>query len=358
VVLPLSIPSPNDYWQVFNLGQWLRGTLGWKSFGLNIDLRASTACIVVGLIVAVIITSRRLTKRGAEPGVVVDIAIWAIPLGIIGGRLVHVATHLDLYFGPGKNPLDALYVWEGGVSVFGSVLGGLLGVLIGCRIAGLRVSSVLDAAVPGLLFGQAAERLGDWFDQQYYGTPTGAPWGLQLPNSAPGLPVGLPAATLFQPTFLYELLWDLVGIAVLLFLAKRFTLQWGKVFALYLVWYGLGRSWFEALRIDPTFYLAGIRINIWIGWLAAVIGIIVLIAQSRNHTGQEASLYRQGRGWSPEAAVDSEDTYPEVDEGNEAVVTSKATSSGAPSRAAQSRAAGSAKKEATRSVTSGAGSKS
>ncbi len=340
MVLPLSIPSPSAPWQIFNLGQWFRD-IGWKSFGLNIDLRASTACIVVGLIVAIIVTSRRMTRRGAEPGIVVDVAIWAIPLGIVGGRVVHVLTHYPDYFGAGKDPLTAVYVWQGGVSVFGAILGGLLGVVIACTIDGLRVGSVLDAAVPGALFALASERLGDWFDWQYFGTPTTLPWGLVVPPAAPGLPTGLPAGTLFQPTFLYELLWDLVGIAVLLFVGKRLALQWGKLFALMLVWYGLGRSWFESLRIDPSLHFAGIRTNVWLGWLAAAIGIIVYIALSRRHPGQEPSVYRQGREWSPAAAVDSADTYPEVDDSKDAIAATKP-----PVRV-----------KATRSVTSGAGSK-
>lgn len=343
-LLQLSIPSPSASWQVFDLAGWLRDTLGISAIPTTfaINLRASTACIVVGLIVAVIITSRRLTRRNAEPGIIVDVAIWAIPLGIVGGRVVHVLTHYQDYFGANKDPLSALFVWEGGVSVFGAILGGLLGVVIGCAIDGLRVTSVLDAAVPGTLFALASERLGDWFEWQYFGTPTTLPWGLELPSKAPGLPVGFPAGTLYSPTFLYELLWDLVGIAVLLFLAKRYSLQWGKLFALFLVWYGLGRSWFESLRIDPSLHFAGIRTNVWLAWIAVVIGIVVFIRQSRVHTGQEPSVYRQGRGWAPEAAVDSADTYPEVDESEDAIVATQAP----------------AKVKATRSVTSGAGSKS
>jgi prolipoprotein diacylglyceryl transferase len=340
VVLPLSIPSPSDAWQVFNLGQWFRD-IGWKSFGLNIDLRASTACIVIGLVLAIIVTSTRLTRRKAEPGIIVDIAIWAIPLGIIGGRIGHVLSHPDFYFGAGKDPLVALYFWQGGTSLFGALLGGVIGVAIGCRFSGLRVTSVLDAAVPGLFLGIAATRLGDWFEREYFGTPTSAPWGLQIPTADADFPLGLPASTVFQPVFLYEIILCLVGIGVVLSAAQRFELQWGRVFALALIWYGLGRSWFESLRIDPSLHFGGIRTNVWLAWVVAIIGIIVFVAQKSRHTGQEPSVYRQGRGWSPAAAVDSDDTYPEVDEGNEAVVA--ATS---PVRV-----------KATRSVTSGAGTK-
>jgi prolipoprotein diacylglyceryl transferase len=321
----LSIPSPSAPWQVFDLAAWLRDTLHITAIPANfaINLRASTACIVVGIIVALIITSRRLTRRGGEPGVAVDVVVWAIPLGIIGARVVHVLSHYQDYFGTGKNPVTALQFWLGGMSVFGAILGGLLGVLIACAIDGLRVGSVLDAAVPGTLFALAAERLGDWFDWQYFGTPTTLPWGLQVPANAPGLPVGLPAGTLYSPTFLYELLWDLAGIAVLLFVGHRLALQWGRLFALLLVWYGLGRSWFESLRIDPSLHFAGIRTNVWLGWIAALVGIIVFFALARRHPGQEPSVYRQGREWSPASAVDSADTYPEVDESKDAIAVAK-----------------------------------
>jgi len=340
VVFPLSIPGPTDVWQVFNLGQWFRD-IGWESFALNINLRASTACIVVGLIFALIVTSRRLSARGAEPGVVVDVAVWAIPLGIIGGRVLHVITHADVYFGVGKNPLVALYVWQGGVSLFGVLLGGTIGVTIGCRFSGLRIWSVLDAAVPGLFLGIAGDRLGDWFERQYFGTPTTAPWALEIPATDKAFPLGLPSSTLFQPVFLYEILLCLVGIAVALYVTKRFDLQWGRVFGVALVWYGLGRSWFEALRIDPSLYFGGIRTNVWLAWIVAIVGIIILVQQKSRHTGGEPSVYRPGRNWAPAAAVGSEDTYPEVDESKVAVVATRS-----PARA-----------KATRSVTSGAGKK-
>ncbi|MBK4346814.1 prolipoprotein diacylglyceryl transferase [Lacisediminihabitans changchengi] len=346
MVLPASIPSPNDAWQVFNLGQWFRD-LGWTSFGLDINLRASTGFIILGLIIALAVTSRRLTTRGAEPGIVVDVAIWAIPLGIVFGRLVHVALHPDVYFSAGSRAWSWAFVWEGGVSIWGVLLGGLIGVAIGSRLAGLRTSTFLDLAVPGILIGTIGERIGDWFEHDYFGTPTSAPWGVQIPSDDPSFPVGLPDSTIFQPNFLYEIVWALVGLALITAIAKKFELQWGKVFGLYLVWYGLGRSWFESLRIDPSLYLAGLRVNIWIGWGVAIIGLIVLMVASRRHTGTEPSVYVAGREYIPTAEVHSEDTYSDTDEdamssaGNDATVDTTDTES----------------VKATRSVTSGAGTK-
>ena len=346
MVLPASIPSPTDDWQVFNLGQWFRD-IGWTSFGLNIDLRASTGFIILGLIVALVVTSRRLTTRGAEPGIVVDVAIWAIPLGIVFGRLAYVALNPGEFFSAGSRAWSWAFVWEGGVSIWGVLLGGVIGVLIGGRITGLRASTFLDLAVPGILIGTVGERIGDWFEHEYYGTPTAAPWGLQIPSDAAGFPVGLSESTLFQPTFLYEILWALGGIALLLGISKKFDLQWGKTFALYLVWYGLGRSWFESLRIDPSLYLAGIRVNVWIGWAVAIVGIVVFIVASRRHTGTELSVYVAGREWIPAAEVHSEDTYSDTDDDSESSAGNGATVDTTDTESVK----------ATRSVTSGAGTK-
>jgi prolipoprotein diacylglyceryl transferase len=340
VVLPLSIPSPSGGWQVFNLGQWLRD-IGWTSFGLDINLRASTLCIIIGIVVAIMVTSRRLTKRGAEPGIVIDLAVGAVILGLIGGRLLHVLTHLPTYVGPGIAPVHIIALWEGGFSLYGAIGGGVIGVAIAAKIDGLRLPSVLDAAVPGILLATAAQRVGDWFDNQSFGGPTSAPWGVEIPKSNPSFPVGLPSSTIFQPVFLYEFLWCLLGVAVLLFLEKRMQLQWGKLFALYLVWYGLGRSWFESLRIDPSLHFGGLRTNVWISWLVVVIGIIFYLAQRSRHVGVEPSVYIPGRVWTPEPEVHSEDTYTDTAEGNDALA--ETTNSGSVL--------------ATRSVTSGAGTK-
>ena len=349
MVLPLSIPSPTGGWQVFNLGQWLRD-IGWTSFGLDINLHASTLCIIIGIVVAIAVTSRRLTQRGAEPGIVIDLAVGAVIFGLIFGRLIHVLTHLPSYVGPGLDPVHIIAIWEGGFSLFGAILGGVIGVAIAARIDGLRLTSVLDAAVPGILLATAAQRIGDWFENQYFGGPTSAPWGLVVPrNNAnftpdgvnPSVPVGLPSSTLFQPVFLYEFLWCLLGVAVLLYIERSMKPQWGKLFALYLIWYGLGRSWFESLRIDPSLHFAGLRTNVWIAWLVVVIGVILYLAQSRNHLGSEPSVYLPGRQWTPEAEVHSEDTYTDTPESDDA----------------QSETTNSGSVLATRSVTSGAGKK-
>jgi len=182
-----------------------------------------------------------------------------------------------------------------------------VGVWIGSRQTGVRFFSFADALIPGLLVAQAAGRLGNYFNQELFGLPTTLPWGLviDLPNSA--VPAGLPADTLFHPTFLYEMIWNLAGVAILLFLERRRDMRWGKALAFYLVWYGLGRAWLEAIRLDPSETFLGIRTNIWASFAAILLGVILYIVQSRRHPGREESIYRPGR--EPRAPdVDSEES--------------------------------------------------
>ncbi len=190
MILPTSIPSPAPEWQVFNLGQWLRD-IGLTWFGFDINIYAYALCILLGIVAAVMLTNHRLTRRGAEPWITLDIALFAVPLGIIGGRVYHVLTHPDDYFFPGADLLRTLYIWEGGMAIFGALIGGAIGVAIGCRVTGIRFWSFADALAPGLLLAQAFGRLGNWFNQELFGLPTDLPWGLEIDpgNSAiPGRP--------------------------------------------------------------------------------------------------------------------------------------------------------------------------
>lgn len=299
-LLPVSIPSPNPDWASFTI----------PLFSWDITVRTYALCILAGIIVAGIWTSRRLTKRGAEPGVVVDIAIGAVFLGIIGARIYHVLTHPSDYFYPGADLFKTLYIWEGGNAIFGSLLGGAVGVGIGCRYTGIRFTSFVDALAPALLLAQAIGRLGNYFNHELFGLPTDLPWGLQIEQSNPAYPAGLPAGTLFQPLFLYEIIWNVLGVLVILFLQRRFTLQWGKVLGVYLIWYGLGRSYLESIRIDPSEYnFLGVQSNVWAALGAVVLGIVILIVQTRRHPGLEPSVYRPGREWKrQDAEVDFDET--------------------------------------------------
>ncbi|MCP2636953.1 prolipoprotein diacylglyceryl transferase [Microbacterium sp. HD4P20] len=270
-------------------------------------------CIITGIIIAVFLTNRRLTKRGAEPWVVIDIALLAVPLAIVAARIYHVVTHWDFYFGEGANPLSALYIWEGGIAIYGALIGGAVGAWLGCRWTGIRFWTFADALAPGLLLAQAIGRFGNWFNQELFGLPTDLPWGLVIDYPNPAWPIGLPEDTLFHPTFLYEVLWNGLGVLVLLWAGARFRLQWGRLFALYLVWYSAGRIVWESIRIDPSDIFLGIRTNVWAAIAGVLLGLVIFFVQKRRHPGYEPSPYVPGREWTPEGAVQSQDTDDFVD---------------------------------------------
>lgn len=274
-IILASIPSPS--WQGFELGP--------------LHVRAYALCILLGIIVAVMWTDRRLHARGAEKGAVLDIAMWAVPLGIIGARVYHVLTHWGDYFAPGINPLTALYIWQGGIAIFGALIGGSIGAYFATRRMGIRFGAFLDAIVPGLMAAQALGRFGNYFNHELFGKPTDLPWGLQIESTNPAYPVGLPGGTLFHPTFLYEILWNVVGIILFLWLQKRLQPQWGTLFALYLIWYGIGRFWLEDLRIDPIDVVFGLRINQFAALLVALFGLILWYVIRRRHPGKEPSVF-------------------------------------------------------------------
>lgn len=291
-------------------------------------------CIIAGIIAAVFLTNHRLTKRGAEPWVVIDIALLAVPLAIIGARIYHVVTHWDFYFGEGRNPLSALFIWEGGIAIYGALIGGAIGAWLGCRWTGIRFWTFADALAPGLLLAQAMGRFGNWFNQELFGLPTDLPWGLEIASDNPAWPIGLPEGTLFHPTFLYEVLWNGLGVLVLLWAGRAFRLQWGRLFALYLVWYSAGRIVWESIRIDPSDIYLGLRTNVWAAIFGVILGIVIFFVQRRRHPGFEPSPYVPGREWKPEGTVQSQNTddfvdvsEPPTSEVDEAAATSAAVSS-------------------------------
>ena len=306
------IPSPPSEWRSFKLGQWLRD-LGLDWFGLNLVINAYAVFILLGIAAAVWLTNRRLVERGGEPWVVLDVALWAVPFGILGGRLYHVVTHPADYFYPGAELLRIFYVWEGGLAIFGAISLGAVGALIGARLAGIRFSSFADALAPGLLLAQGIGRMGNYFNQELFGAPTSLPWGLAIDRPNPAIPVGLPADTLFHPTFLYEMAWNIAGAFVLIALGRKFALQWGQLFAVYLMWYGAGRAFLETLRLDPAELIFGVRANVWGAVFAILLGLIILIVQANRHPGKEPGIYRPGKEWQGESDVDSGDMYFVVD---------------------------------------------
>ena len=262
-----AIPSPTQ-------AVWQLGPL---------PIRAYALCIVVGIVVCVWLTDKRFQARGGAPGDVLDVAVWAVPFGIIGGRLYHVITTPEPYFGEGGDPLRAFAIWEGGLGVWGAIALGGVGAWIACRRKGIPLPVLADAAAPGILIAQGIGRLGNWFNNELYGSPTDLPWGLTIHEWADGRAVlgadGRPVVLgTFHPTFLYELLWTLAAAAFVIWADRRFRLGHGRAFALYVVSYCLGRLWVEMLRTDPAEHFFGVRLNVFTAIIVGLLGLTYLIA--------------------------------------------------------------------------------
>jgi len=233
-------------------------------------VRAYAMCILAGIVVAVWITQRRLTDRGGKPGQALDVAVWAVPFGIVGGRLYHVISSPQAYFGQGGHPLDAFKIWHGGLGIWGAVALGIVGAWIGCRRHGVRLLDYADAAAPGIAVAQAIGRWGNYFNNELYGDKTDLPWGLTIHcwDQAAGVAITCEKSTtnilgVFQPTFLYESLWCLLVALALVLVDRRFSLARGQIFALYGMLYTIGRGLIEMLRTDPANYVLGLRLNVW-----------------------------------------------------------------------------------------------
>ena len=294
-LIPAAIPSPST--SVWHLGPF--------------PLRAYAFSILAGIAVAVWMTRRRWAARGGDPDAVLEIVFWAVPFGIIGGRIYHVISSPAAYFGAGGSPIKALYIWEGGLGIWGAITLGAVGAWIGCRREGVRFSSFADAVAPGLLVAQAIGRLGNWFNQELFGGPTTLPWGLRIDPTSPTFPDGYPAETLFHPTFLYEILWNFAAAALLIYLDRRFRLGHGRVFWLYVVLYTTGRLWIELLRIDPASIVLGLRLNVWTSIVVGLGALLAFALVGRHHPGRETSVLI-GPPATPEAqdAQGTEDRVP------------------------------------------------
>ena len=274
-VLPTTIPSPTT-------GVWHLGPL---------PLRAYAVCILAGIILAVWITGRRLADRGYAREKAVDISAWAVPFGIAGGRIYHVITTPEPYFGSGGSPLRALYIWEGGLGIWGAISLGALGAWLGARRHGVRFRDYADAAAPGVAVAQALGRWGNWFNNELYGRPTDLPWGLTIHEwdqsagtavrDAQGDPVVLGT---FHPVFLYEALWCLLLALVLVLVDRRWRLQRGQLFGLYVMGYPVGRVVFELMRTDAAHEILGLRVNVWTSVLVFLLGLAIVWAN--RHAGR------------------------------------------------------------------------
>ena len=244
-------------------------------------------CILMGIVLAVWITTTRWKKLGGNFDQVLDITLVSVPAGIIGARLYHIITTPERFFGPDGDWAEMFRIWNGGLGIWGGVLFGALAAWAWCRHKHYPMALLADAIAPGLLVAQAVGRLGNWFNQELYGAPTTLPWGLKL--NMEGTAIGhseqcydgatCPSDTLFHPTFLYEMIWNLIGAAIIVYIGSKAMkkLKAGSLFAVYIMWYTLGRTWIESLRIDYAHEFLGVRINVWVSMAVFVLGAVSFI---------------------------------------------------------------------------------
>jgi prolipoprotein diacylglyceryl transferase len=262
-----------------------------------VPIRAYALCIIIGIVVALLIGDRRWEARGGERGVIYDIALWAVPFGLIGGRLYHLATDWRTYFGESGAGLGAaIRIWDGGLGIWGAVALGGLGAWIGCRRRGIPLAAFADAVAPGIVLAQAIGRLGNYFNQELFGRETTVPWGLKIfyrrdpagfvdVHSLDGVSTGQ-LALVVQPTFLYELLWNVAVFVALIYLDRYLTIGHGRLFALYVAGYCVGRFCIELLRDDTATHIAGIRINSFTSTFVFIGAVVYLILAPKGREDQ------------------------------------------------------------------------
>lgn len=263
-----------------------------------VPIRAYALCIIAGIVAALVIGDRRWVARGGQPGVVYDVALWAVPFGLIGGRLYHVMTDWPTYFGTdGAGFLAALRIWDGGLGIWGAVAFGGVGAWIACRNRGIPLPAFGDAIAPGIVLAQAIGRLGNYFNQELYGRATTLPWGLEIferrdANNVYDKVNGVSTGELmgvYHPTFLYELLWNLLIFAVLIWADRKFKIGHGRLFALYVAGYCIGRFWIELMRSDPATEFGGVRVNSFTSTFV-FIGAVIYIMVATKGREDPASL--------------------------------------------------------------------
>jgi prolipoprotein diacylglyceryl transferase len=267
--IPQFIPSPTQ-------GVWHLGPL---------PIRAYALCIVAGIFAGYFLGRHRWVARGGKPEVIADITMWAVPFGLIGSRIYHVITDYELYFGEGRHPIDALKIWHGGLGVWGGVAFGLFGAWLAARRHGVPFLAAADAMAPGIALAQAIGRFGNYFNQELFGRPTTLPWGLEIdPGHRPN---GYESFKTFHPTFLYEAIWDLGVMAMVILVDRRQKLGHGRALALYVAGYTAGRGLIEMLRIDTVNHVLGLRLNVWTSIILFVLAIGYFIWSARYRPGQE-----------------------------------------------------------------------
>lgn len=254
-MVPAYIPSPSQ-------GVWHLGP---------IPIRAYAFCIILGVLVAVRVSEPRTRARGIRANAISDVAVIAVPIALLGARLYNVITSPQPYFGKGGDPIAVFEVWKGGLGVPGGVLFGVTAGWIWSKRHGIDPYKMADAAGPAIAIGQAIGRFGNYFNQELFGKPTSLPWGLKID---PGHDGYVPGHSVYQPTFLYEVLWDLSNFGVCVWAERHFRLKKGQVMAIYVGFYSVGRFWIEYLRIDSANHLFGLRLNDYVS-AVTLIGAII-----------------------------------------------------------------------------------
>ncbi|MCX5269174.1 prolipoprotein diacylglyceryl transferase [Streptomyces sp. NBC_00199] len=292
-----------------------------------VPLRGYAFCIIIGVFVAVWLGNRRWVARGGQAGTVADISVWAVPFGLVGGRLYHVITDYELYFSEGRDWVDAFKVWEGGLGIWGAIALGAVGAWIGCRRRGIPLPAYADAIAPGIALAQAIGRWGNWFNQELYGKETDLPWALHITSSADGRVPGY-----YHPTFLYESLWC-IGVALLVIWAdRRFKLGHGRAFALYVAAYCVGRAWIEYMRVDDAHHILGLRLNDWTALVVFLLAVVYIVVSAKKRPGREEVV--------EPAAQASGDTAGDASADGEDKPGAESSSSGATAEFAETKAAG------------------
>lgn len=250
-----------------------------------VPVRAYAICVVAGIIVGLWVANRRYLRIGGRAGTILDIAAFSIPAGLVGARLYSVITDYSMYFGPDRDWANVFRIWDGGLGVPGAVVGGGLAAWIFCRRQGAALAPIAGAVAPGLAFAQAIGRLGNWFNQALYGHPTTLPWAVEI--SPVHRLAGYVNFATFQPTFLYESLWDALVGALVIYAARRFLLAGDRTFALYLGLYALGRFLTQALAVDYSPSVFGLRVD-QVLMILIVAGAGAYLGLTRNQRGPDA----------------------------------------------------------------------
>lgn len=279
---------------------------------IGIEIRAYGIMIGLGVIAAVWLMGKRLVERGMAQERAADLAMWGVPAGLIGARLYHVITDWKSFRG---RWIEVFYIWEGGLGILGGIALGVVGGYVVMRRHNMPVLGVLDAAAPAVALAQAIGRWGNWWNQELYGRPTDLPWALEIDEAH--RVAAYPDNATFHPTFLYESLWNLSLVAVLIWVDRRKVLKPGRIFGLYVAGYSVGRLWIEALRIDTASQVFGLRVNLWVFGALAVASLAYVFSGRRS---TEESAIAEAGAEEP----DEDDSDPEAETGDEERATTGA----------------------------------